>query len=774
MLDGFVRVAAVTPEVRVADCAFNADRIDEAARAAADKGAKIIVFPELSITGYTCGDLFLQDSLLDAAKRSLIRLVSASSGIDAVIIVGLPLVSGGKLFNAAAVYSDGELLGIVPKTHIPNYGEFYELRHFTPANTKTGYVSITLPDSGDDEDDEGGAGADMDRPNKPYTINVADFLRGGGFLPGEDDEDDDEDDEFEIDFDGEDDYEDIPFGTNLLFRCADLPELTFAVEICEDLWAPDPPSVRHAMAGALIIANLSAGNETIGKASYRRLLTGSQSGRLVCGYIYANAGFGESSTDMVFSGHSLISENGVLLAEAKPFAKASDRAQIVISDIDLKGLGRDRRYLTSYNQEVRTDKEWSDYEEILFSIEIDDDEPEYEPGGKVIPFAAGRRAVHEQGQESELGLTAKQTLYRYVAPHPFIPSDLTKRAELCEEILNMQSSGLARRIIHTGAQSAVIGISGGLDSTLALIVAVRAMRIVGLEPQQVIAVTMPSFGTSEQTLGNAHKLCGALGVPLREIDITASVQEHLKAIDHELTEHDVVFENAQARIRTLVLMDLANKTRGLVVGTGDLSELALGWATFNGDHMSMYGVNAGVPKSLVRHIIKYAADNADHDASDNNAPESLSSVLLDIIGTPVSPELLPPDEDGISQKTEEIIGPYELHDFFLYHMIRWGRRPSLIFELAKIAFDGSKSGGNPGDDAASESASTSYHGKGAYTEDEILHWLRLFYQRFFRSQFKRSTLPDGPKIGSVSLSPRGDWRMPSDAEVSEWLKDIEK
>ncbi|MDR0817014.1 MAG: NAD(+) synthase [Clostridiales Family XIII bacterium] len=746
MLDGFVRVAAVTPEVRVADCLFNADRIDEATRAAADKGAKIIVFPELSVTGYTCGDLFLQDTLLDAAKRSLLRLVRASGGIDAVIVVGLPLVFGGKLYNVAAVYSDGELLGFVPKTHIPNYGEFYELRHFTPAGAENAYLSVSLPetDDADEDDDED----DDDRPDKPYALNITEFLRTGRF-PGENDFDDEDELEIEFDVDDDDDYEDVPFGTNLLFRCEERPELAFAAEICEDLWAPDPPSVHHALSGALIIVNLSAGNETIGKAAYRRLLTGSQSGRLVCGYIYANAGFGESSTDMVFSGHSLISENGVLLAEAKPFAQTSDRAQIVIADIDIKGLQRDRRYLSSYKQTAPGD---SEYEEIVFSLDFDD-EPEYERGGKVIPFALDKRS----------GTEPKQTLYRYVAPHPFVPSDPAKRAGLCEEILNMQSSGLARRIMHTDAESAVVGISGGLDSTLALIVTARAMRLTGRPPESIVAVTMPGFGTTDQTKDNAHKLCRALGIPLREIDITASVTEHLKAIDHELTEHDVVFENAQARIRTLVLMDLANKTRGLVVGTGDLSELALGWATFNGDHMSMYGVNAGVPKSLVRHIIKYAADTASGDTA-----ADLSGVLLDIIDTPVSPELLPPDDDGITQKTEEIIGPYELHDFFLYHMLRWGRRPSLILELAKIAFkDQGKQDHN--DDVSDKS----YHGKGAYTDDEILHWLKLFYQRFFRSQFKRSTLPDGPKIGSVTLSPRGDWRMPSDAEVSEWLRDLE-
>jgi NAD+ synthase (glutamine-hydrolysing) len=754
MLDGFVRVAAVTPEVRVADCSFNAARIGEAARAAADKGAKIIVFPELSVTGYTCGDLFLQDTLLDAAKRSLLSLVSSSEGIDAVIIVGLPLAYGGKLYNVAAVYSNGELLGFVPKTHIPNYGEFYELRHFTPAGSENGYVSVSIPEPDDDDEDKddvesvfGGAGGQ----GKPYMLNVADFLRTGRF-PGEDDEEDEDgiDIEFGVD---EEDFDDIPFGTNLLFRCEEMPGFTFAVEICEDLWAPDPPSVRHAMSGALVIANLSAGNETIGKASYRRLLTGSQSGRLVCGYIYANAGFGESSTDMVFSGHSLISENGVLLAEAKPFAQTSDRAQIVIADIDIKGLQHDRRYLTSYKQNAALEPE---YEEIIFSVDFDDEEPEYELGGKVIPF--GRRNTETE---------PKQALYRYVAPHPFVPTDPAKRAELCEEILNMQSSGLARRILHTGAESAVIGISGGLDSTLALIVSARAMRMTGRPAEAITAVTMPSFGTTDQTRGNAHKLCKALGVPLREIDITASVTEHLKAIDHDLTEHDVVFENAQARIRTLVLMDLANKTRGLVVGTGDLSELALGWATFNGDHMSMYGVNAGVPKTLVRHIIKYAAESAEGDTADD-----LSGVLLDIIDTPVSPELLPPDDDGISQKTEEIIGPYELHDFFLYHMLRWGRRPRLILDLAGIAF-GAPDGKALIKGPANADTDTSYHGKGTYTEDEILHWLKLFYQRFFRSQFKRSTLPDGPKIGSVTLSPRGDWRMTSDAEVSEWLRDLD-
>ncbi|MDR2486844.1 MAG: NAD(+) synthase [Clostridiales Family XIII bacterium] len=746
--EGFFRVAAVTPTVHLADCGRNAQRIEEAARAAAGRGARLIVFPELSLTGYTCGDLFLQDTLLEAAKDSLMRLVSASAGRSEVVIVGLPLVCGGKLYNCAAAYADGVLLGIVPKSCVPNYGEFYEQRHFTPADDSVGtiYMPASSVDDEDlDEDDDEG----QDEP---------------GFL------------------------DEIPFGTNLLFRCENSPELAFAVEICEDLWAPAPPSVRHATAGATVIANLSAGNETIGKAEYRRLLVKSQSGRLLCGYVYANAGFGESSTDMVFSGHSMIGENGSLLAESKPFARAQDApgtlggARILLADIDLAGLLHDRRYNTTFGGGLP-----EEYEEVLFSL------PEMELPSSLRGSRLSKGAVRDGNviPFQRVPLTGKRTLFRPVLPHPFVPSDEGLRAERCEEILDMQSAGLAKRLLHTQAKTAVIGVSGGLDSTLALLVSVRAMRLAGRgaqAEQSVSAVTMPCFGTTDRTKDNAARLCAALGVPLCEIDISASVTEHLNAIGHDLSARDNVFENAQARIRTLVLMDLANKASGLVVGTGDLSELALGWATYNGDHMSMYGVNAGVPKSLVRHIIKYCADAA---AGENPA---LTAVLGDIIDTPVSPELLPPDESGITQRTEEIIGPYELHDFFLYHMLRWGRKPRTIFALARQAFaarsvgisvlDDDRPGGAGGcggehpeqgqeaGHAAAPKDRAQYHGKGIYTDEEILRWLRVFYERFFRSQFKRSALPDGPKIGSVTLSPRGDWRMPSDAEVRAWLDDL--
>jgi NAD+ synthase (glutamine-hydrolysing) len=673
MFDGFIRVAAISPEVRVADCAHNADSIEAQARAAADKGAVLICAPELSITGYTCGELFLQDTLLVNARKALGRLVAGSKGRKEIVAVGLPYALGGKLYNVAAVYGDGELYGLVPKMHLPTYGEFYELRHFTPAD----------PD---------------------MLTWVAGFGEEGG----------------------------VPFGPSLLFRCEEDPDFSFAVEICEDLWVPEPPSGKHARAGAHIILNLSAGNEIIGKAAYRRLLLKSQSGRLVCGYVYSNAGFGESSTDMIFSGHSLIAENGSILAETKLF-----ETQTILSEIDVRGLSRDRRYLNTYTQLTQEETE---YLTVFFSCDM----REKEIPVNVIPLTRG-------GTES-------RRLYRHIDSHPFVPADMEERAARCEEILAMQSEGLAKRLGHTGAKTAVIGISGGLDSTLALLVAVRAMKRLGKGPENIFAITMPSFGTTDQTRGNAHKLCAALGVPLKEADITESVKEHLKILEHDIEDHSVVYENAQARIRTLVLMDTANKTGGLVVGTGDLSELALGWATFNGDHMSMYGVNAGVPKTLVRHIIRYVADVPEVLTPDS--AEALSSVLLDILDTPVSPELLPPKDGKISQRTEDLIGPYELHDFFLYHTVRWGRRPRLVAELAAYAF------GN-------EAARRKDIDANVYDEETIKKWLRVFYRRFFAQQFKRSTLPDGPKVGSASLSPRGDWRMPSDAEVRQWMEEIE-
>jgi NAD+ synthase (glutamine-hydrolysing) len=742
MIEGFVRVAAVTPEIRVADCSYNAKRIEEAVRAAADKGARIVVLPELSITGYTCGDLFLQDTLLESAKVALSRLVEGSEGREEVVVVGLPFTHKGKLYNTAAVYSDGELLAFVPKTNLPNYGEFYEQRHFTPAFSGLEYADFSVtPTDGASEDD-----SDEERTGYGGKEGVA-------VIPLNYVDDDFFDDDDDVDDDEEGFYEDIPFGTDIIFKCEDDADLTFAVEICEDLWAPSPPSVRHAVNGALIIANLSAGNEAIGKASYRRLLARGQSGRLICGYIYANAGIGESTQDMVFSGHCIIAENGGVIAENTPFG--SSRGGIVLSDIDVRGLARDRRYNSSFVSDSAPVYPGVDatmkreYEEVLFS------QPELSEDGSDIGMAVSTGKVILFAKPDA---NKKDMLYRRVDPHPFVPHDEAERANRCEEILSMQSSGLAKRLAHTDSKTAIVGVSGGLDSTLALIVAVRALRRIGRDAEDVLAVTMPGFGTSDETKGNAKRLCEALGVSLDEIDITEQVNVHLKSIGHDDDERDVTYENAQARVRTLVLMDLANKEGGIVVGTGDLSELALGWATYNGDHMSMYGVNAGVPKSLVRHIIKYAADTE----AENNP--DLSAALEDIIATPVSPELLPPEDGKISQRTEDIIGPYELHDFFLYHMVRWGRRPRIILELAAIAF--------AEDDGTKTPVADAYHGAGSYSRDEIKQWLEVFLKRFFANQFKRSALPDGPKIGSVTLSPRADWRMPSDAVADEWLKDL--
>jgi len=633
MFSGYIRVAAATPAIRVADCAYNAEQILALIKKADDESIRLLCLPELCITGYTCGDLFLQDTLLEGARRALSLLVKESAGYGVLIVAGLPLVHTGKLFNVAAVFCGGRILGFVPKTHIPNYNEFYELRHFTPAR----------PDVG--------------------TIR----------------------------FEGRE----IPFGAKLIFRCDDLPEFQLAVEICEDLWTPCPPSALHAMAGATVIANLSASDETVGKAAYRRSLVAGQSARLLCGYVYADAGHGESSTDMVFAGHNLICENGTVLAQSPPFGEGW-----AVSEIDLQALSHDRRRMNTF---LSRDE---GYVAVPFSLEAD------------CP-----------------------SLSRPIDAHPFVPKGEREKDERCEEILAMQVSGLAKRLEHTACQTVVVGISGGLDSSLALLVAARAFAKLGKQLSGILAVTMPCFGTTERTKSNACRLCEALGVSCREINITDSVKLHLRDIGHPEENHDVVYENAQARIRTLALMDLANQSGGIVVGTGDLSELALGWETYNGDHMSMYGINAGVPKTLIRHIVKHIADTCGN--------EVLAALLTDILNTSVSPELLPPREGSISQQTEELVGPYELHDFFLYHVVRWGREPVMVFELACTAF------------------------AEAYPAGVILKWLKVFYRRFFTQQFKRSCLPDGPKIGSVALSPRGDWRMPSDAVCTSWLDGLE-
>lgn len=639
MIHGFIKTAAVTPKVQVADPEGNAREIIRLAKEAAGNGAKIIVFPELCITGYTCGDLFLQELLLESAKEALLQIIRETRELDALIFAGLPWEKEGKLYNVAAVFQGGKLLGLVPKTCIPNYGEFYELRHFARGNQEADAV---WTDSGD----------------------------------------------------GERDY--IPFGTRLLFTCEEMPGLAVAAEICEDVWVPDPPSIHHALAGATVIVNCSASDETTGKDAYREALISGQSARLVCGYIYANAGEGESSQDLVFGGHNLIAENGKILSRSARF-----KNETIYADLDIARIVGERRRMTTFFS--RTD---AVYTEIGF---------------------------HLNKEETKLS--------RFIDPAPFVPDDSQDRQKRCEEIFAIQYMGLKKRLEHTCSRTAVVGISGGLDSTLALLVAVRAFDSLGLSRKGILGVTMPCFGTTDRTYRNACELVRKLGGTLREVDIREAVTTHFRDIGHDPEVHDVTYENSQARERTQVLMDLANQSGGLVIGTGDMSELALGWATYNGDHMSMYGVNAGVPKTLVRHLVRYYADTC-------GDPE-LAATLLDVLDTPVSPELLPPKDGVIAQKTEDLVGPYELHDFFLYYVLRFGFTPSKIYRLARLAF------------------------AGVYGDDTILKWLKTFYRRFFTQQFKRSCLPDGPKVGSVAVSPRGDLRMPSDASAAIWLKELE-
>ena len=635
MKDGFLKAAALSPALRVADCAYNAGQMVSALNDCAARGVKLAVFPELALTGYTCGDLFFQQALQQAALDGLAQMLAASAPLDLVGLVGLPLQVDGKLYNCAAVFCRGRLLGVVPKTFLPNYGEFYEKRHFTPG------------------------------PGGARTIRLC--------------------------------GQETLFGTGLLFSCREMPSFVLGVELCEDLWSALPPSTFHALAGATVIANLSASDETVGKAEYRRALVENQSARLLCGYLYASAGHGESTQDMVFSGHDLIAENGALLAEAKPFAGGNAE-----TELDCARMQAERARNTSF-----------------------------------VPREEGYRRV-----EFSLELTVTP-LTRRVDPAPFVPGDPRRRAQRCELILRMQADGLAKRLEHTHAKTAVIGISGGLDSCLALLVTARAMAQLGRPASDVLAVTMPCFGTTRRTRSNAEILCQELGVTFREVNITNTVRSHFADIGHDGQTPDVTFENSQARVRTLELMDIANLQWGFVVGTGDLSELALGWATYNGDHMSMYGVNAGVPKTLVRHLVRYEADTAPKDA--------LRRVLLDILDTPVSPELLPAKDGEIAQRTEELVGPYELHDFYLYYVLRFGFGPRKIFRLAQAAFAG----------------------RPEYPDEVLYRWLRSFYWRFFAQQFKRSCLPDGPKVGSVTLSPRGDWRMPSDAAAAAWLAELE-
>lgn len=642
MKDGFIKVAAVTPKIRVADPEYNRKKIMEKIEEAEKERAVVVVFPELCITGYTCGDLFFQEPLLEEAQEVLIQIAKDTAGKNMLVFVGLPIAYRGKLYNVAAALSNGVILGLVPKQCIPAYNEFYETRYFAEGMKES--VDVILNNN----------------------IRV---LMGG----------------------------------HLLFCPDSMPELKIGAEICEDIWSPQPPSISHALAGANLIVNLSASNELTGKDCYRKNLVEGQSARLICGYVYASAGDGESTQDVVYSAHNMIAENGVMLAEAKRFQNQS-----IYAELDIQKLGGQRRRMTTF----QVDK--GDYQEIMFHLKKE-----------------------------------KTELTRFIDPTPFVPGKAEERRKRCEEILLIQSMGLKKRLEHTNCQCAVVGISGGLDSTLALLVTVRAFDLLGLDRKGICAVTMPGFGTTDRTYDNAVHLVRCLGADLSEVNISEAVRVHFRDIGQEESNHDVTYENGQARERTQILMDIANQKNGMVIGTGDMSELALGWATYNGDHMSMYGVNASVPKTLVRHLVRYYADTCGND--------ELAEVLLDVLDTPVSPELLPPEDGKISQKTEDLVGPYELHDFFLYHMLRFGFGPEKIFRLAVYAFCG-KDGLD----------------KTKYTPEIILKWEKTFIRRFFSQQFKRSCLPDGPKVGTVAVSPRGDLRMPSDASAQLWLARLEK
>lgn len=638
---GFLRVAACVPEVRVADCDYNAVRLQEQMIQANSKGVQIIVFPELCITGYTCQDLFSQQLLLEEAQSALVRLLDFSQNVDVISIVGLPLTHNGTLLNCAAVISKGKLLGLVPKTYLPNYGEFYEQRWFTSA--------------------------DAVRPTQVILCGQS-----------------------------------VPLASDLIFEADDF---SFGIEICEDLWATTPPSATRTLQGADIIFNLSASNEAVGKSDYVRKLIEVRSATSLCGYIYAGAGFGESTQDMVFGGHSYIAENGTMLAEGSGFAL---QGQLLVSEIDVQLLRAERRRNTTFAHSAQSTPS---------------------------PYAR----VELAGDEIAMQGT---TLTRHISPTPFIPQGEALEAR-CQEVLFIQAQGLAKRLLHTRAEHVVLGVSGGLDSTLALLVCAYAFNLINKDRKGIIGVTMPGFGTTDHTYNNAIALMDSLGVHRMEVDIKAACLQHFEDIGHNPDQHDVTYENAQARERTQILMDLANKYNGFVIGTGDLSELALGWATYNGDHMSMYGVNASVPKTLIRHLILWVAQHESNPTT--------QATLRSIADTPISPELLPATPEGeIAQITEDLVGPYELHDFFIYYTLRYGFRPQKVFMLAQRAF-----------------------AEHAYTADTIKHWLTTFYRRFFAQQFKRSCMPDGPKVGSVSLSPRGDWRMPSDAESALWLKECE-
>lgn len=646
---GFVRVAVVSPELRVADVDFNVHAIGDALDAAVAQGCRLALFPELCITGYSCGDLFYQGLLLEAARAALVELARQTLDNAIAAVVGLPLELDGRLYNCAALLAGGEVIGIVPKTYLPTSNEFYEARWFT-SGALASCQSVTL--------------ARYEQP--------------------------------------------VPFGSDLIFPADNLPGCVLGIEVCEDLWAVQPPSGEMALAGATILLNGSASNELLAKADYRRDLVRQQSARCLAAYCYAGAGANESSTDTIWAGHSLIAENGAVLAQTERFQFDT---QMAIADVDVQRLLHERLRNSTFSASQPT----RPFRTIAFTL----------PG---------------EVWYADESLPARELL-RPLSRTPFVPADATRRAEHCSEIFSIQSTGLARRLRHVGAQTVTIGVSGGLDSTLALLVTVKAFDTVGLPRTGIVAITMPGFGTSDRTRDNASQLAAALGVTLRTIPITDAVRQHFRDIGHDESVHDVTYENAQARERTQILMDVANQIGGFVVGTGDLSELALGWLTYNGDHMSMYHVNAGVPKTLVRYLVAWVAD-AEYGGE-------AAAILHDICATPITPELLPLGDGGeLAQKTEDTIGPYELHDFFLYQSLRFQFPPRKVFALARQAF------------AAS------------YDDATILRWLEVFYRRFFSQQFKRSAMPDGPKVGSVALSPRGDWRMPSDASSALWLAEV--
>lgn len=676
---GFVKAAACSPALSVADTDFNADEIIKNAREASENGARIIIFPELCVTGYTCSDLFLQETLLCSSVKSLKKIIDETKNLDSLVAVGLPLTDGNALFNVAAAFFHGQVLALVPKSYIPNYAEFYERRHFMP-------FSPNLNSN--------------DEKNK---IEFEDF--GTGIFDG------------------------AKTGTNILIQDEKNPSLKIGFEICEDLWVPLSPSTNLALAGATVIANLSASNEIIGKASYRKTLVSAQSAKNISAYIYANAGNSESTTDLVFSGHSIIAENGTILAEKKPFED-----KILYAEIDFERLSHERIRTTTFascsENNFRSKSEMANEVRII-----------------KIDLLRNGFALAKSNPCGNFSIERK------ITPFPFVPQDSVARKERCMEVVELQAQGLAKRLRHVNASSSVIGLSGGLDSTLALLVTCRAFDLCKIPREKIISVTMPGFGTTGRTYKNACLLAERTGSALREINISKAVLQHFKDIGQDENVHDVTYENSQARERTQILMDIANKTGGLVIGTGDLSEQALGWATYNGDHMSMYGVNGSIPKTLVRYLVQYFADEAAE-----NGDEPLSNCLNDILATPVSPELLPAENGEIAQKTEDIVGPYVLHDFFLYYVLRFGFSPEKIFFLAEQAFIK-----QPEEEGKSI----------MFGDKEIKKWLKSFYKRFFAQQFKRSCMPDGAKVGSVNLSPRGDWRMPSDASAKIWIKEAE-